>query len=370
MSFGGGRTSRTYEELRRAIDSGALAKLTNDDARYVIFQVADPDCFKAWSDCMQDQNRIASSLRVSARENGDTIVFTISYVPQDLADPAPIVTSVFLRGASADPQSQLHLHPGTRIRHSLVYPCTRGDGPVTLCIQTTRGPAITTVDARPNEEDKAREENCEKWRQYDEEKATCDGRLAEWQQATSAAAAENSRLNQTHTSGPLGGEGGHPFHTVVLPSGNHITSVYGRAGDYIDNIGFRYIDPEEVEHDTGLVGRGTGGAPFEFTVSRDDRLVGISVYCGKYVDAIILETNNGYSQRFGGGGGRSCGEIGSRDNEIVGLFGNCGDYIDKIAVVSRAQNQGVVPTPERPDCAPRMPEVERPPDCDQGGRWG
>jgi hypothetical protein len=80
---------------------------------------------------------------------------------------------------------------------------------------------------------------------------------------------------------------------------------------------------------------GDGGSEGQFDVDSGDYIVGTSGRYGKKIDSLIIQTNNKYSERYGGGGDASYSYVLSPNLEIVGLLGRSGDEVDSIGAVFR-----------------------------------
>src|SRR5207247_7497806 len=115
----------------------------------------------------------------------------------------------------------------------------------------------------------SKEESAKACAKYDDDYASCKRRVEAWRTDKLETDKGNAAIRQTRSMGPVGGGGGIPFQTVVLEPGSHITELFGRSGAEVDNIGFRYVDGNGAEKNTGNVGHGLGGRTFSFPIQVD-----------------------------------------------------------------------------------------------------
>ncbi len=133
-----------------------------------------------------------------------------------------------------------------------------------------------------------------------------------------------------------GGDGGIPF-VLNLSEIQRITHIYYWAGDYVDGIQFAWInkDGKAVEgKKLGMYGVTAGLGPERRVIElgADERLTGLEIASGIYVDRIVFHTNK-QSYQFGGGRGELKPKIDLTGRKLLGLVGRYTRYIDKFGVI-------------------------------------
>jgi hypothetical protein len=138
------------------------------------------------------------------------------------------------------------------------------------------------------------------------------------------------------TSQLFGGRGGNRDYRIDVPSGTHAVGFTGRDGDYVDAIGLAYValPRQNISDDVDLAG-GRGGSPF--TDGQQGRIIEIRVRSGDRIDAIqaIYMGTDGRTyegQWHGGQGGRMESFRLEQGEYVTGLIGRCGDQIDSLQI--------------------------------------
>lgn len=144
-------------------------------------------------------------------------------------------------------------------------------------------------------------------------------------------------VTNKRTLGPYGGNGGSPF--SVEFRGCALQYLFGRAGEFIDQIGFGY--GKQLERLTDTVSRslavgGNGGNPFD-DLSDNGALLGkiasITVRHGTAIDNITVQYKEGPRLAHGGGGGNAA-EFVLEDNEwLTEIRGRSGTSLDAVQFV-------------------------------------
>jgi catechol 2,3-dioxygenase-like lactoylglutathione lyase family enzyme len=143
----------------------------------------------------------------------------------------------------------------------------------------------------------------------------------------------NKRTSQT-----FGGRGGDRDFRIDVPVGNQAVGIAGRAGDYLDAIGLIFAPIREDQAGQTTIAGGRGGTAFaDRDITSGARITEVRVQAGDRIDAIqvvyvlpdgrLLE-----GSRHGGGGGRTGSFRLEPDEYITGLSGRSGNYIDSVRI--------------------------------------
>lgn len=83
-----------------------------------------------------------------------------------------------------------------------------------------------------------------------------------------------------------------------------LVGVYGKCGQFIDSIAFKYVNIDKgTFHENGPYG-GQGGYYFSWDVPKGEWVTHIYFRSGDFLDSIQFRTNKGNkSAKFGGNGG-------------------------------------------------------------------
>ena len=150
------------------------------------------------------------------------------------------------------------------------------------------------------------------------------------------------RENNMGDFGPVGGPGGAPFDDLkdlgLDPATMRIVGLIIRSGQFIDSITPIYLDGGGQlalpKHG------GDGGLETRFGLRSGEFITEISGRSGEFVDSLTIETNLGARIGLGGlGGGPVEGYELPPDTEgtqeVVALFGASGVFIDSIGIHTR-----------------------------------
>lgn len=132
--------------------------------------------------------------------------------------------------------------------------------------------------------------------------------------------------------GPSGGGGGKPF-WIMPPTSDFGLVVW--SGDYIDSLVIYY---DHVRTRGVLAAGGLGGSavwvPPTKKYMNGDYIRAIYGRSGDFVDQLTFVLNSGATFTHGGnGGGNNFEYVAENGEEIIGFFGRAGDYIDSIGVI-------------------------------------
>ena len=81
-----------------------------------------------------------------------------------------------------------------------------------------------------------------------------------------------------------GGSGGQPLQRLC-PPGARAIGIFGRSGDFIDQLGVRCGDGAGQTSYSAALG-GNGGTPFEWMCPAGHALIGLDLMTGDYVDSV------------------------------------------------------------------------------------
>jgi hypothetical protein len=140
------------------------------------------------------------------------------------------------------------------------------------------------------------------------------------------------------TSPVFGGRGGDRDFRIDVPSGNQAVGFSGRAGDSLDAIGLTYLPLFSQQAGQTTIAGGSGGSAFSDSgIPQGARISEVRVHAGDAIDSIqaVYVLSDGRSQEGAVHGGRS--GTGSSfkldaDEYIIGLSGRCGDQIDSLRI--------------------------------------
>ena len=157
-----------------------------------------------------------------------------------------------------------------------------------------------------------------------------------------SASNQMGKENNMGDFGPVGGPGGVPFDDLkdlgLDPSTMRIVGLIIRSGQFIDSITPIYLDGGGQlalpKHG------GDGGLETRFGLRSGEFITEISGRSGEFVDSLTIETNLGARIGLGGlGGGPVEGYELPPDTEgtqeVVALFGASGVFIDSIGIHTR-----------------------------------
>ncbi len=133
-------------------------------------------------------------------------------------------------------------------------------------------------------------------------------------------------------TGSVGGRNGRIFDdSLQLPKNVPVRGVSIRAGRFIDAISIVLQDQKQRWHG------GSGGNLYNFMLGKKEHITSISGYSGKYIDSIQVCTDLGRcSDSFGGNGGTNRYIFRApKGYEIVGFTGREGGYIDALGAIYR-----------------------------------
>ena len=132
----------------------------------------------------------------------------------------------------------------------------------------------------------------------------------------------------------VGGDGGREFTSYLHTNGESIKAIHISAGDFID--GFQIVFETAIGQPDALprVG-GDGGRHFEFPLDEDEHLVSVTGRAGDFIDQIQFHTNKKSSAVYGGPGGEPFTLSAADGEEIAGFFGRSGWFIDSLGIATR-----------------------------------
>lgn len=144
-------------------------------------------------------------------------------------------------------------------------------------------------------------------------------------------------VTSKRTLGPFGGGGGSPFSVVFR--GCALQYLFGRSGQFIDQIGFGY--GRQLQASTNVVLReyavgGTGGNPFDDLSDNGGllgKITGITVRAGTSVDKIEVQYQNGPKLPHGGDGGTATDFAINDDEWLTEIRGRAGTGLDAVQFV-------------------------------------
>jgi hypothetical protein len=129
-----------------------------------------------------------------------------------------------------------------------------------------------------------------------------------------------------------GGNGGNAFSDRNIPLGAIISEVRVSAGKNIDSIQLVYVLKDRRAFE-GPVHGGQGGNPNVFRLNSGEYITGVSGRYGDYIDSLSIRTNQRVSQTFGGPGGNRNFSISiPQGNMMVSLSGRAGERLDAISL--------------------------------------
>jgi hypothetical protein len=134
------------------------------------------------------------------------------------------------------------------------------------------------------------------------------------------------------SEGPSGGTGGSTYNDEaqsIFQSDTPI-QINFRSGSYVDNIQFVYNAGSLPSHGGG------GGSPSTFLLDHasGEFITGISGRYGDYVDSLTVQTNKPRTFTVGGSGGSASYTYTAPPGfQIAATVGRSGDYNDAIGVV-------------------------------------
>jgi hypothetical protein len=124
-----------------------------------------------------------------------------------------------------------------------------------------------------------------------------------------------------------GGQGGTP-EDLKCPNGTYVTSFYGKAGTYLDSIGFTCSDNSSVTPRGG-----SGGAEYQRASIFNSGFQGIDVKSGTLIDSISPVTANTPLPKVGGNGGDGPYQLRCPTGQVKGLKLRYGNLIDNLKLI-------------------------------------
>jgi hypothetical protein len=111
-----------------------------------------------------------------------------------------------------------------------------------------------------------------------------------------------------------------------------LTGVKGRAGDWIDQLSFDFVNLKTGEFETSEEVGGNGGGEFFWQVPHDTELASIVVWSvpGNYVHGIQFHLHNSHSSPLFGKETGDRLKITLKGKRVAGFGGRKGDYLDQV----------------------------------------
>lgn len=139
-----------------------------------------------------------------------------------------------------------------------------------------------------------------------------------------------SGIGQVFKSPTLGIQDGE-FQQIYLPP--NISDIRIFSGLCLDGLEFH--SPQNQASQRVIQSFGTqNGSPDDFTIARDEFLVGFTVRSGAWIDAIQVHTNKCSSPMYGSREGGSVTELRCPAGyRVCGIFGNIGQWVNKFGMM-------------------------------------
>ena len=138
-----------------------------------------------------------------------------------------------------------------------------------------------------------------------------------------------------YKAGPSGGFKKTPFSNSVGGNFDYVDSVTICSSDALNSVQMNYINLNNQQYSSIKRG-GTGGSCYTFNIISGDYITKISGRYGDFVDYIQIQTYYGHSYEWGGDGGHPFTYEAPINTQIIGFHGRSGGrYIESIGVYYR-----------------------------------
>ena len=155
-------------------------------------------------------------------------------------------------------------------------------------------------------------------------------------EASAQSSQGGAHVAGAHVAGPSGGSGGAEFEDVVPDKVRGVLSISVCSGDLIDSIQMTVLNRFREMVIYAKHG-GDGGSCQTLVLSSGEFITEISGRSGQFVDSLVIRTNLGAVLTAGGTGGSLPFRYTAANDrvQIVGFMGRSGDFLDAFGVVYR-----------------------------------
>ncbi|CAG8517780.1 9671_t:CDS:2 [Diversispora eburnea] len=137
-------------------------------------------------------------------------------------------------------------------------------------------------------------------------------------------------------SSMLGNGQGQKFQVIFKKSSekssSYLKKVTIKYGSFIDSINFFWSD----ESVSSIGGKG-GHNKYSFTLDKEEKILGIKVRSGWWIDGLMFKTNKKNTEWIGGNGGSLHNLFLPKNYEMIGIFGTKDKLIDGLGIIYQKQ---------------------------------